>query len=128
MRPHLPKTKGVLTALMAGAAVLCWSAASLAASPLLAPDCGTGAAVVGSDVAGKVTIGTPDPTIPSTGTCTLEFSVPPLNPPACSAVNETNGGGFPAPMGTKTTTTTLMLGSSSGWIPGDVVTYSCVGY
>jgi hypothetical protein len=129
MRRHLSKSRGVLTALLAGAAMVLWSAASFAATPTLGPDCGTGATLVGSDDAGKVTLGTPDPTLPVTGTCTLTFGVPySVNAPACSASNETNGGGFPAPMGTRTTTTTLVLGSSTGSNPGDVISYVCIAY
>ena len=127
MRGQLSSAKGVLTALLAGTTVLLWSAAALA-TPLLGIDCGTGAAIVGSDSAGKVTLGIPDPTIPATGTCTLSFSVPYTNPPACTATNETNGGGYPAPAGAKTTYTTLVLGSSVGSVPGDVISYMCVEY
>lgn len=127
MRRQLSSTKGALTTLLAGTAVLIWSAAALAA-PLLGIDCGTGAAIVGSDSAGKITLGTPDPLIPATGTCTLSFSVPYTNPPACTATNETNGGGFPAPVGAKTTYTTLIIGSSVGSLPGDVISYLCIEY
>lgn len=128
MRQQLPRTKSVATALLAGAAVLIWSAAAFAATPLLGVECGTGAVIAGSDSAGKITLGTPDPLIPATGTCTLSFSVPYTNPPACTATNETNGGGFPAPVGAKTTYTTLIIGSSVGSLPGDVISYSCASY
>jgi len=129
MRRYLSRTRSALTALLAGAAVLCWSNASFAGTPTLGSDCGVGAALVGtsSDAAGKVTLGTPDPTLPVTGTCTLTFGVPTTNPPACSAINETNGGNFPAPMGTRTTNTTVLLGST-GSVPGDVISYSCADY
>jgi hypothetical protein len=113
---------------VAGAAMLCWSAVSFAGTPTLGTDCGTTAVLVGSDLAGKVTIGTPDPLLPNTGTCTLSFGAPYPNAPACTAMNETNGGGFPVPMGTRTTTTTLTLGSSAGWVVGDVIAYSCLDY
>jgi hypothetical protein len=115
-------------ALAAGFVVLLWSGSSFAGTPLLGPDCGTGAAIVGSDSAGKVTIGAPEIGVPLTGTCTLSFSVSYTNPPACSATNETNGGNFPTPAGAKTTYTTLVLGSSAGWITGDIISYSCQGY
>jgi hypothetical protein len=128
MRRHFTRTRGALTAILVGTAVLFWSAISLAGVPTLGPDCGTGASIVGSDAAGKVTLGTPDPLIPSTGTCTVTFSVPYTNPPACSATNETNGGGFPAPTGAKTTNTTIVLGSSGGSVPGDVISYTCQEY
>jgi len=128
MRQQLSSTKGVLTALLAGTAVLLGSATALAGTPLLGIDCGTGAVIAGSDSAGKVTLGTPDPLIPATGTCTLSFGVPYTYPPACTATNETNGGGFPAPAGARTTYSTLVLGSSVGSVPGDVISYMCVGY
>jgi hypothetical protein len=129
MRRQLSGTKGVLTALLAGTAMLLWSAAAFAGTPTLGPDCGaTGASIVGSDSAGKVTLGVPDPTLPVTGTCTLTFSVPYTNPPACTATNETNGGGYPAPAGARTTFTTLVIGSSVGSAPGDVISYVCAEY
>jgi hypothetical protein len=129
MRRHLTRKRGALTAILAGTVVLCWSAISFAGTPTLGPDCGaTAASIAGSDAAGKVTLGVPDPLIPATGTCTLTFSVPYTNPPACSATNETNGGGFPAPSGARTTSTTLVLGSSVGTAPGDVISYTCQEY
>jgi hypothetical protein len=120
---HLSKTRGLLTALLAGVAMLCWSAASFAASPLLGPDCGTGTTIVGSDTAGKVTLGAD-----AAGTCTLEFSVPPLNPPACTATNETNSGGHAVSVGVRTTTTTMEMDGMYPWAPGDVISYMCVDY
>jgi hypothetical protein len=129
MRRKLSSTKGVLSALLAGTAMLLWSAVAFAGTPILGPDCGaTGASIVGSDSAGKVTLGIPDPLLPVTGTCTLSFSVPYTNPPACTATNETNGGGYPAPAGARTTYTTMVLGSTVGLVPGDVVSYMCVEY
>src|SRR5689334_4728964 len=118
MRRRLLRTRGVMTVLLAGAAMLSWSGPSFAASPALGPDCGAGAAIVGSDSAGKVTLGT-DPT-----TCTLSFSVAPLNPPACTATNETNGGGHAIGVGVRTTTTTLEMDGMYPLNPGDVVSYS----
>ncbi len=56
MQRYLSRTRSV-AAFMAVAAALCWSSTSLAATPTLGPDCGTGAAIVGSDSAGKVTLG-----------------------------------------------------------------------
>ena len=128
MRRHLTRKGGALTALLAGTVVMFWSAISLAGTPTLGADCGTGASIAGSDAAGKVTLGVPDPLIPATGMCTLTFSVAITNPPACSATNETNGGGFPAPAGTRTTNSTLVIGSSVGSAPGDVVSYVCLDY
>ena len=122
MRRNASTTKGALTALLAGAAILCWSTASFAATPLLGPDCGTGASIVGGDAAGKVTLGA------GVSTCTLEFSVPPLNPPACTATNETNGGGHAVGVGVRTTTTTLQMDGMYPWSPGDVVSYACLSF
>ena len=118
----------LLTSFMAGAVLLVWSAASFAGTPTLGTDCGTTATSVGSDTAGKVTIGVPDPLLPDTGTCTLTFGTPYPNAPACTAMNETNGGGYPAPAGSRTTQTTLTLGSTVDWVAGDVIAYSCLDY
>jgi hypothetical protein len=123
MRRHLTRKRGALTVLLAGTVVMFWSAISLAATPMLGLDCGTtGAAIVGSDSAGKVTLGA------GATTCTLTFSVPYPNPPACSATNETNGGGFSVPVGVKTTAATLELNSQSPWVSGDVISYMCLDY
>jgi len=122
MGREVSRIHGALAALIVGSVVLLWSAVSFAGMPSLGPDCGAGASLVGSDEAGKVTLGT------DVATCTLTFSVPPLNPPACTATNETNGGGFSVAVGTRTTTTTLMIGSRMPWNPGDVVSYICISY
>jgi hypothetical protein len=128
MQRKKSKTTYLLTSFMAGAVLLVWSAASFAGTPTLGTDCGTTATSVGSDTAGKVTIGVPDPLLPYTGTCTLTFGTPYPNAPACTAMNETNGGGYPAPAGSRTTQTTLTLGSTVGWVAGDVISYSCLDY
>jgi hypothetical protein len=128
MRLHPTPSSALKNTLIAGAFALLWSARAVAGTPLLGADCGAGAAIVGSDAAGKVTLGNPERGGPVTGLCTLSFSVPYTNPPACSATNETNHGGFPAPMGTRTTNTTLVIGSSAGAAPGDVISYSCADY
>jgi hypothetical protein len=122
MRRYSSKTSGALTALLAGTAMLCWSAAAFAGTPTLGPDCGTGAAIVGSDAAGKVTLGQ------GATTCTLSFSVPYTNAPACSATNETNGGGISIPVGPSTTVTTLLLSSVYPWHASDVISYICLDY
>jgi len=128
MQRHLIEKSKALSILVGGI-LLVWSTISFAGTPSLGTDCGTGATIVGSDSAGKVTVGTPDPLVPATGTCTLTFSIAySVNPPACAASNETNGGGFPAPMGTKTTPTALVIGSSTGFVPGDVIGYTCQDY
>jgi hypothetical protein len=59
-------------------------------------------------------------------TCTLDFSVPPLNPRACSATNETSDGGMPVAVGTATTT--LVINSLTPWNPGYVISYICASY
>jgi hypothetical protein len=128
MQRYLAKTSGALRIMAASGILLLWSAVSFAGTPILGTDCGSTATIIGSDAAGKVTLGTPDPLIPATGTCTLTFSVPYTNPPACAATNETNGGGFPTPMGTRTTNSTLVIGSSTGSPSGDVVSYACQDY
>ena len=124
MRRDVSRTRGVLIVLLAGTALLLWAGTSFAA-PTLGADCGAGASIVGSDSAGKVELGT------GARTCTLTFfTVPPLNAnaPACTAVNETNGGGRPVMVGVRTTQTTLVMDPLDRWTAGDVVSYLCVGY
>ncbi len=119
MRQSVLRTRAVLTALfLVGSILLLWPGMSLAAAPTLGPDCGTGASIVGSDSAGKVTIGA------GGGTCTLTFSAARPNAPACTAVNETNT----RPVDATTTTTTVALGVGINIGPGDVVSYLCVSY
>jgi hypothetical protein len=123
MQRYLLSARGMQTALLAGMIVLSLSAISFAGTPALGPDCGTtGAAIVGSDSAGKVTLGA------GVTACTLTFSVPYPNAPACSATNETNGGGFSVAVGVKTTTTNLEVDSLYPWHVGDVVSYMCLDY
>jgi hypothetical protein len=112
----------VLTSLIALALLMPCSVASAAAGPTLESDCGTGAAIVGSDSAGKVTLGD------GVTSCTIDFSTQWPNPPACTAVNETNGGGNPQSVGTKTTTATVVLGGYYPWVAHDVISYICMGY
>jgi len=85
--------KGVVMGALLMGAVLLLSPATSFAAPSLGADCGAGASVVGSDGAGKVTLGTGV----AGNTCTLTFTVTLLNEPACTAVNETNSGGHPGP-------------------------------
>lgn len=120
-RNHL--VKAVSAVALISAAILAGSALAFAGTPTLGVDCGVGASMVGSDLAGKVTLGVP------TTSCTLTFGVPyTTNAPACSATNETNGGGNPIAIGAATTTTTLVLASSTGWATGDIISYSCQEY
>ena len=83
---------------------------------------------MGSDGAGKVTLGTGV----AGNTCTLTFTVTLLNEPACTAVNETNSGGHPGPVGTKSMPTTLVLdgngSKATSLTDRDVVSYLYVGY
>jgi hypothetical protein len=125
MQRDKSKAIRVIVASVAGAFALVCSAAAFAGTPTLEPDCGIGATIVGSDSAGKVTLGKPDPSLQISGTCTLTFGAPYTNAPACSASNETNSGGFPTPMGTRTTAAALELGFS---VPGDVISYICADY
>ena len=53
-----------------------------------------GVNLVGDDQAGKVRLGQD-----ATTTCTLTFLAPWTNGAVCTAVNETNGGGFSMPVG-----------------------------
>ena len=125
MQRGVTRTKAVLIALLTGTALLFWSATSFAVSPIPGPDCGTGASIVGSDSAGKVELGTD---ASNRSTCTLTFALPKLNAPACMTVNETNGGGYSTPVGTITTTTTVVIGGALPWVAGDVISYICVSY
>ena len=122
MRPHFSVTRSALMALIAGAAVLLCSATSFA-TPTLGPDCGTIAVVAGSDSAGKITLGTGTST-----TCTLTFAVPYTNAPACTATNETDGGGYSVPVGTRSTPAAVLIGGLLNWTDGDVISYVCVEY
>ena len=126
MRPSVLGTRAFLTALVLAGAVLLLGPGTAFAAPALGVDCGAGASIMGSDSAGKVMVGT------GVTTCTLTFTIPALNAPACAAVDETNGGGHPAPVGTRSTQTTLLLDATvpSGVVlaPGDVVSYICSSY
>ncbi len=124
MRQAVLRTKAALAVLLAGTAVLLWSTVSFAAPPTMGANCGAAASIVGTDSAGKVKLGTG-----VASTCTLTFALPSLNAPAWTAMSET---GRPAPVGTKSTTTTLVLdGRASGTASleeGGVVSYLCVSY
>jgi len=123
MRQLGSRTRGVLVTLFMGAVVLLWSAVSFAGTPTLGPDCGASASIAGSDSAGKVTLGQG-----AASSCTVTFSVPYTNAPACTASNETNGGGYSVALGTKTTPAGVVLGGSQPWADGDVISYVCVEY
>ena len=121
MRPYKSGTRGALIAVIAGAAVLVWSAASLAGTPTLGADCGAGAALVGtsSDSAGKVTLGA-DPA----ATCTLTFGVAYTNAPACTATNETGA----RTVAVSSTPAGAVLNGPYPFNAGDLVSYICVEY
>jgi hypothetical protein len=119
---HSPKRFDLLLGLLAIMVVMPCSIALAAAGPTLEADCGTGATIVGADSAGKVTLGE------GVTTCTIDFSTQWPNAPACTAVNETNGGGNPQSVGTKTTTATVVLGGYYPWVAHDVISYICMGY
>jgi len=124
MQRKKSKTLKVFVASVAGAFALIWSAAAFAGTPTLGPDCGVGAALVGtsSDSAGKVTLGA------GASTCTLTFGAPYANAPACSASNETNNGGSSQPIGAKSTPSSVTLGGLYLPVDGDVISYICVEY
>lgn len=123
MRRRVSLGTSALTAVMAAAVLSMFCATSFAATPTLGQDCGGGATIVGSNAAGKVTLGA-EPT-----TCTLTFTTPYANPPACGGTNETNGGSnSPVPIADKTTTTTVVLNAYTPWTAGDVISYLCVSY
>jgi len=105
---------------MAAAAVFMLSASAFAGTPRLGVGCGTGASIVGSDTGGKVTLGS------GSGVCTLIFSGTYTNAPACTAMNETNGGAQAVAAGVKTTTTQLTV--AVPWADGDTIAYLCTMY
>lgn len=105
-------------------------AAAIAQPPVPGPDCGTGATVVGSEKAGKVTLGTD----PNPQTCTLTHAAKPVVSCAASLESGIDSGGtivVPAPFGTITTATTLTIyvgRTFNGYDVQDgfVVSYLCV--
>ena len=122
MRHRVSITYGALTAVMAGAALLILSATSFAGTPTLAAGCGTGATIVGSDSAGKVTLGS------GNTYCIVNFSGTYAHAPACVATNETNGGAHAIAVGIKTTTTQMMIDAAAPWADGDTFAYICSTY
>jgi hypothetical protein len=115
-------TAGVIGVIAVAAVLMLDAAVSFAGTPTLGADCGTGASIAGSDSAGKVTLGV------GVSSCTIEFSASGDVAPACSATNETNGGGNPMAVGTKSTTASVILISMTPWQVGDVISYICEGY
>jgi hypothetical protein len=122
MRPYLSRTTGALIAMIAGTAVMLWLGTSFATlAPTLGAGCGSGATLGGFEAngAGIVTLGTA-PT-----TCTITFSGTLEAAPSCAAMNTTNGGSDPVPVGAAATTTTLELVPIYPWVAGDKVSYLC---
>jgi hypothetical protein len=105
---------------IATAAMLLLSAAAFAGTPSPGAGCGSGALVKGSDTAGKVTLGT------DSSVCVLTFSTAYADAPACTAMNETNGGAHAVPAGVRTTATQLTI--DVPWADGDTIAYLCSGY
>jgi hypothetical protein len=103
-----------------GAIAVALSATAFAGMPTLGAGCGSGASIVGSDTAGKFTLGS------NSGVCVLTFSTAFSNPPACMAMNETNGGAHAVTAGLRTSTTQLMV--DVPWADGDTIAYICGSY
>ena len=122
MRYRVMSKMGALTVMMVGAVVLILSATSFAGTPTLVTGCGSGASVVGSDTAGKVTLGS------GNTYCVLNFSTAYANPPACVGMNETNGGAHAVAVGIKTSTTQMMIDAAAPWADGDTIAYLCQSY
>lgn len=108
-------------AVVIGAALL-YSASAFAGTPTLGSGCGGGATITGSDAAGKVTLGT------NNTTCVLTFATVFTNPPACMAMNETNGGAHAVSAGVKTTAAQLTIDAPAPWSDGDTIAYICSAY
>jgi hypothetical protein len=119
------RSKMIRAFAVASALTLICAGAVLAGTPTLEQDCGIGATNVGSDSAGKVTLGKLDSVLQASGTCTLTFGTPYSNAPACSASNETNAGGLPVSIGTRTTKSSLEVVFTE---PGDAISYVCADY
>ena len=121
MRQDLLSRLGAAT-LITTLAMSLGAVCAFAGTPTLGPDCGAGAALVGtsSDSAGKVTLGT-DPA----QTCTLTFGAPYTNAPACSATDETTG---PRPLAAATTPAVATINTFNSWYVGDVISYICAEY
>jgi hypothetical protein len=120
MRHGIFSRTGMLAVVAIGAAALALSATAFAGTPSLGAGCGAGASITGSDTAGKVTLGS------NSGVCVLTFSTAFANPPACMAMNETNGGGHAVAAGLRTSATQLMV--DVPWADGDTIAYICAGY
>ena len=92
---------------------------SLGTAPSLGA-CGTSPSIVGTDVAGKVTVGGAGAGLTS---CALTFAGLWTNAPACTGVNETQI------LFTKSvsTTTGLTFDTAATMATGNVIAYQCIG-
>lgn len=93
------------------------------ATPIVT-SCGTNPIIVGTNSAGKVTIGT---SIGNDDTCIVTFRKSFPNAPACFANNESNSNAGHR-VGTITTPTTLTIKVTNSFSSGDVISYGCLGY
>ena len=82
-------------------------------------DCGTSPSISGNDSVGRVTVGS----AANGGRCTITFASSWLNPPVCSAFDET-AASLIHPAATSTTTVAL----TGILAAGDALVYQCVGY
>lgn len=81
-----------------------------------ASSCGSGPAIVGTDMAGTLTVGTG-----VVSSCTVTFAAQWVNPPACSVASN-------AAIASQTlaiTTSTFIVGGTS--VSGDIIPYICLG-
>ena len=78
---------------------------------------GTTPAMVGSDVAGKITVGT---TV--TTSCAMTFATAYANAPACVITGDTN-----ATLYSAVTSTTILTITSSADMDSDVIMFICMG-
>lgn len=88
------------------------------ASPTLS-SCGTSPSIVGSDVAGKVTVGSGA----GVQSCTLTFATAYTTAPACTVSDETE---ILLVRATSTTTTLILDAAVAGTLASDVLAYVCI--
>jgi hypothetical protein len=102
------------------AALILWPALAFA-QPKLGSNCTKGTSIItgSTNTAGKVMMG-PNNT---TGQCTLVFST--ASERACVAVEQESGDFSSLAGGATPTTTTMVIGSLSGWNEGDLISYIC---
>ena len=112
-----------MKALLVVLAVLCFATPALA-QPTLGPDCGVVSTLMtgSSNTAGKFVIGTLA-NGNQVSSCTLTFTS--AHHRACSASDETDGGGYSIALGTETTDTTMKTSGLYSLADGDVISYQC---